>query len=102
MQASSDSGLLCSSSGALASRRCWIGEKVWPLTESWSTMWRWLNVPRSVSWPVRRLGVRPVDGRRVGVGERLTPAVELFGELGVHGEALGDRQQLLAERAQLG
>src|SRR5664279_4050283 len=31
MQASSDSGLLCSSSGASASGRLWIGQTVWPI-----------------------------------------------------------------------
>ena len=32
------------------------GEKVWPVFASCSTMWRWLNVPRSTSWPVMRIG----------------------------------------------
>ncbi len=30
--------------------------KVWPFLASWRTRWRWLNVPRSASWPVRRIG----------------------------------------------
>ena len=116
MHASSDSGLLWSSIGASASGRFWIGQTVWPVLASCRTMWRWLKVPRSVSCPVRRsgralgeqrgererLGVRPVDaavGARLG-GQRLAPALELFDELGVHGEALGHAQQLLAELAQ--
>ena len=44
------------------------------------------------------LGVRPVDPA-VGA-ERLAAALELAGELGVDGEALGRRQQLVVERAQ--
>ena len=46
----------------------------------------------------QRLGVRPVDAA-VGA-ERLAPALELLDELGVDGEALGDPQQLVVERAQ--
>src|ERR1700759_1599482 len=60
MHASSESGLLCSSSGASASGRLWIGQTVWPVFASCRTMWRWLNVPRSVSCPVRRIGVPSV------------------------------------------
>ena len=61
MQASSESGLLCSSNGASASGRLWIGQTVWPVLASCSTMWRWLKVPRSVSWPVSRIGVPSVS-----------------------------------------
>ncbi len=61
MHASSESGLLCSSSGASASGRFWIGHTVWPVLASCSTMWRWLNVPRSVSCPVRRSGTPSVS-----------------------------------------
>ena len=61
MHASSESGLLCSSSGASASGRLWIGHTVCPVFASCSTMWRWLNVPRSVSCPVSRIGVPSVS-----------------------------------------
>ena len=44
------------------------------------------------------LGLRPVDAALGADG--LAPALELLDELGVHGEAVGDRQQLLVERLQ--
>src|SRR3984893_7020530 len=56
----SDSGLLCSSNVALAPTRCWIGAHVFPVRGSWKTRWRWVKVPRSVSWPVSRTGMPPV------------------------------------------
>ena len=48
---------MCSSIGASAPGSDWIGEIRWPVLASCSTRWRWENVPRSVSWPVRRIGV---------------------------------------------
>ena len=39
-----------------------------------------------------RLGLRPVDPALLA--ERLAPALELLGELGVDGEAVGDGEQL--------
>ena len=33
----------------------------WPVLASCSTRWRWENVPRSTSWPVRRIGVPSVS-----------------------------------------
>ena len=79
-------------------------------------MWRWLNVPRSMSWPVSRSGVPSVSSDasasasacaqstacRSGRSTRFAAALELFGELRVDREALGDAQQLVAELAQRG
>ena len=39
----------------------WIGETRWPVLASCRTRWRWENVPRSASWPVRRIGVPSVS-----------------------------------------
>ena len=61
MQAISLSGELCSSIGASAPASDWIGDTRWPVLASWSTRWRWENVPRSTSWPVRRTGVPSVS-----------------------------------------
>ena len=47
-----------------------------------------------------RLGVRPVDVRRGALGERVATAIELFDELGMHREAIGHPQQLIAQLAQ--
>ena len=55
------SGELCSSNGASAPGRFWIGQIVWPVLASCRTRWRWENVPRSTSWPVRRTGVPSVS-----------------------------------------
>src|ERR1700753_1801953 len=55
MQAISESGLLCSSNGALASLMFFIGVYARPVFSSWRTRWRWEKVPRSVSWPVSRM-----------------------------------------------
>ena len=52
------------------------------LSVSTSTPWRWLNVPRRVSWPARRTGVPSSSERpeRERLGER---PVDLVGvELG--------------------
>src|ERR671939_109600 len=34
-----------------------MGDTRCPVLTSWRTRWRWENVPRSESWPVRRTGV---------------------------------------------
>jgi hypothetical protein len=101
MHASSDSGLLCSSSGASASGRLWIGQTVWPvgvvqdqvaLAEGAALGVLAGQADRRALGQQRRererLGVRPVDagagGRRRRA--RIAAALELFDELGVHGE----------------
>ena len=75
--------------------RFWIGQSVWPVLASCRTMWRWENVPRSASWPVRRIGVPSVSSEAKAsasacaqsmppsVAERLAPALELLDELRV-------------------
>ena len=56
MVASSESGLLWISSGAWAPVSRWTGDQVSPVLTSCSTKCRWLKVPRSLSWPVSRIG----------------------------------------------
>ena len=88
----------------------WIGQIVWPVLASCRTMWRWENVPRSTSWPVRRIGTPSVSSEAKASDSacaqsmppsaptRLAAALELLDELGVDGEAVGDAQQLVVER----
>ncbi len=45
--------------GAWSSARCASGTYSASVRWSTSTPWRWLNVPRRVSWPARRTGVPP-------------------------------------------
>ncbi len=85
-----------------------------PVTASCSTAWRWLNVPRSTSSPVRRIG-RPssrIDAnasssavaqstvRSSGVLEHRQPPLARAFELAVHREAVGYAHQIAIERAQ--
>ena len=75
-------------------------------------MWRWEKVPRSTSWPVRRIGTPSVSSEAKAsdsaCAQSIPPsapsavaaALELLDELGVHREAVGDPQQLVVERAQ--
>ncbi len=84
----------------------------WPVLGSCRTRWRWLKVPRSVSWPVRRIGMPSVSSEAKASSSawahtipspfstRLGALLELLDQLGVHGEAVGHRQQLLVEHPQ--
>ena len=74
-----------------------------PVTASCSTAWRWLNVPRSTSSPVRRIGDAVVENRRKasssavaqstvrssGCVEHGRAAFACAFELAVDGEAFG-------------
>ena len=86
----------------------------WPSVESYSTAWRWLNVPRSTSSPVSRIGVpsariagerqllgrRPVDRRARRIVERLAAPIADALELAMHVKAFGHVEQRVVERAQ--
>ena len=84
----------------------------WPVLGSCRTRWRWLKVPRSVSWPVRRIGMPSVSSEAKAsasacahtspspLADGLAALLELLDELGVDGEAVGHREQLLVEHLQ--
>ena len=88
------------------------GSRRSPVSASWSTRWRWLNVPRSVSWPVRRIGT-PSASSEANASDSacaqstvpsalggLAALLEERLELAVHVEAVGHLHDLLVERAQ--
>ena len=57
MVAFSVSGLLWISNDARACGNSCSGTNCSPVFASWNTAWRWLNVPRSTSSPVSRIGM---------------------------------------------
>ena len=85
--------------------RCLIGACWAPVCASWRTRWRWENVPRSVSWPVRRIGM-PSTSRLANASDSAWPQsippassaadtpLEHLHELRIHGEPLGDADEL--------
>ena len=54
--ASSESGLFTASKEAWSGARMASGTQAAPVSASKSAAWRWLKVPRTVSWPERRTG----------------------------------------------
>src|SRR5690242_6993422 len=89
MHAYSESGELKTSNDADASSRCCIGTYVPFVRWSCSTRWRCANVPRSTSWPVRRIGI-PSPSRDAA-------ALELLRKLRMDLEIGGHAQQLFVQ-----
>ena len=82
-----------------------------PVSASWRTRCRCENVPRSVSWPVSRIGIpstSSVENASASAWPQSMPpssrALRRLSscrlQLRVHREALGHAQQLLGQRAQ--